>query len=95
MGDAFSMNPDTELHNFSTVPGLIAAQNGSEYAPLIDGVSGWASGSLSGGNIKGTVGALQGLKKGEKIIDNTSKVVDGISDANGLIQGVIDPKTDK
>jgi RHS repeat-associated protein len=88
MGDAFSMNPDTELHNFSTVPGLIAAQNGSEYAPLIDGISGYASGSLSGGNVKGTIQAVKEISQGKSIILNGASAIDATLDAKGVIDGV-------
>ena len=88
MGDAFSMNPDTELHNFSTVPGLIAAKNGSEYAPLIDGISGYASGSLSGGNVKGTIQAVKEISQGKKIIQNGASIIDATLDAKGVIDGV-------
>jgi hypothetical protein len=92
MADAFNTDPDTILHEYSTLPGLISAKNGSDYAPLIDGASGWATGSLSGGNVDGAIDALSGLAKGENVIQNTTTIVDTASDGTQLIQSIAEPK---
>lgn len=88
MADSFNEKPSDVLHNYSTVPGLIAGQNGSEYAPLIDGVSGWLPGSMSGGNVMGAWDNISGLAKGQNAINNGANLTDAVLDANGLIQGV-------
>jgi RHS repeat-associated protein len=88
MADSFNEKPSDVLHDYSTVPGLIAGQRGSEYAPLIDGVAGWIPGSMSGGNIKGGLDNLSGLAKGQNVINNGANLSDAVLDANGLIQGV-------
>jgi hypothetical protein len=87
MGDAFSMKPDKELHNNSTIPGLIAAKQGSEYAPLIDGISGFATGSLSGGNVKGTINAVKEIGQNKDRIINGANVIDATLDTKGVIDG--------
>ncbi len=87
ISDSFSEKPSDILHNYSTVPGLIAAQNGNQYAPFIDGAAGWASGSLSGGNIKGSIEAVGELKQGTNIISNSASLIDTSLDAKGVIDG--------
>lgn len=88
MADAFNSNPNEILQSYGTVPGQIAGQNGSPYAPLIDGVSGWIPGSMSGGNVMGTIDAFKQLNGGQKVLYNTGNIIDASLDAKGLIQGV-------
>ncbi|MDQ1166042.1 DUF6443 domain-containing protein [Flavobacterium sp. SORGH_AS_0622] len=88
MADSFNEKPSDVLHEYSTVPGLIAGEKGSSYAPLIDGVSGWIPGSMSGGNIMGAWDNISGLAKGQNAINNGANLTDAVMDANGLIQGV-------
>ena len=88
MADSFRSTPDKILHDYSTVPGLISAKNGSQYAPLIDGVSGWATGSLSGGNVKGTLEAFGEINQKKDVILNTANIIDATLDAKGAIEGI-------
>ena len=39
--DSFNDRPDPILHDYSTILGLIAGQQGSKYAPMIDFTSAW------------------------------------------------------
>lgn len=88
MADSFNEKPSDVLHEYSTVPGLIAGQAGYKYAPFIDGVSGWVPGSMSGGNVMGALDNISGLAKGQNVINNGANLTDAVLDANGLIQGV-------
>ncbi|MBF4507804.1 hypothetical protein IRZ83_14100 [Flavobacterium sp. JLP] len=88
MADSFSEKPSDVLHNYSTIPGLMAGQSGSEYAPLIEGVAGWLPGSMSGGNLRGGWDNFSGLAKGHDPVNNAANLTDAILDGNGLIQGV-------
>ena len=92
IADSFNTAPNMALQDSSTLPGVIAATNGCEYAPLIDGVSGWATGSLSGGNIAGAIDAAKGIGQGQNVLYNTSSIIDTASDANGLYNGITKPK---
>lgn len=89
MTDSFNEKPSDVLHKYSTVRGLIAGQRGIDYASLIDGVSGWIPGSMSGGNILGAWKNINGLAKGQNAIDNAANLTDAVLDANGVIQGGI------
>ena len=88
MADSFKSKPSDVLHDFSTVPGLIAGQNGSKYAPLIDGVSSWAPGSLTGGNVMGSIDAFKKINQGEKALFNGASIIDASLDASSLKQGL-------
>ncbi|WP_281232419.1 DUF6443 domain-containing protein [Flavobacterium gelatinilyticum] len=74
MADSFNDKPNSVLHNFSSVPGLIAGQNGSEYAPLIDVASVWATGSINSpnllGNYNGLISSAKNLSQGQNMLYN-------------------------
>jgi RHS repeat-associated protein len=90
MANAFERKPSDVLNNYGTVPGMIAGQRGSQYAPLIEGVSSWAPGSMSGGNIMGTIDAFQKINRGEKVLYNTAGIIDASLDAQSYGSGLND-----
>ena len=96
MLNAFQTNVDGDLHKFSTLPGLGAARAGNQYAPLIDGVSGWATGSITHptmfGNTLGTIDAGKGFLNGQQTFMNGASLFDTYSDGKGLIDGIKEPK---
>jgi RHS repeat-associated protein len=96
MLNAFQTNVDGDLQSFSTLPGLGAARAGCQYAPLIDGISGWATGSISHpslfGNTLGTRDACEGLRDGQEIFMNSFQLLDTYFDGKGLRDGVKEPK---
>jgi hypothetical protein len=92
MADSFSDKPYSLLHQYSTIPGLIAGQNGSPIAPYVEGVSGFIPGTLSGSNTRGMLDALNPsnystLKKGTL---TTLGAFDAYNDTKGLMQGTLD-----
>ena len=96
MLNAFQTNVDSDLQKFSTLPGLAAARAGSQYAPLIDGVSNWATGSLNSvnlmGNTQGFMKAGNGLLNGQNIFGNTISIYGTYDAGKGLINGIQEPK---
>lgn len=96
MINAFQRNVDSDLQNFSTLPGLGAARAGNQYAPLIDGVAGWATGSITHpsmfGNTLGTIDAGKGFLNGQQTFMNGASLFDTYSDGKGLMDGIKEPK---
>lgn len=96
MINAFQRNVDRDLQSFSTLPGLGAARAGNPNAPLIDGVAGWATGSIthpSGfGNLIGGYRSYKEIKAGSNVIENGASLYDGYSDFQGLKEGYKNPK---
>ncbi len=96
MLNAFQTNVDSDLQKFSTLPGLAAARSGSQYAPLIDGVSNWATGSVNSvnlmGNTQGLMKAGNGLLNGQNVLENTISIYGTYDAGKGLINGIEKPK---
>lgn len=103
MRDSF-YNENPLIHTVSTGPGYISAVNNRQYRPLVDGVTGFITGILSGpkiissGNIVGTIHSIRDLKlakTGGSAFYESLKIYDGVMDTNGLIQDTISPYTNK
>jgi hypothetical protein len=76
--------------------GLGAARAGNPNAPLIDGIAGWATGSITHpsmfGNSFGALDAGSGFLRGENTIMNGAQLFDTYSDGKGAIDGIKEPK---
>ncbi len=94
MADSFNEKPSDVLHDYSTVPGLIAGQKGSEYAPYIEGFSAFIPGTLSGSNTKGFLDAMNPANYSTlgKTTNTVLGAVDAAMDTNSLWQGIVDTK---
>ncbi|BFP42650.1 hypothetical protein FGF1_34950 [Flavobacteriaceae bacterium GF1] len=79
--DAFANDGANEpLHKSSSLAGLVAHQNGSENAEMIDALGQFAPGMLSGGNLS-TI-----AKMSDVTLFNTIQGVDAIQDTYGVIE---------
>lgn len=78
MADSFNDRPNEILHNYSTVPGLIAGQQGSKYSPMIDFTSAWITGSVNSryflGNTSGQIDSGRGLYYGRNVLYNGASI---------------------
>ena len=96
MLNAFQTNVDGDLQKFSTLPGLAAARSGNQYAPLIDGVSSWVTGSLTApymlGNTKGFIDSVNGLNQGNNVLFNAASIYGTYDSAKCLQEGISEPK---
>jgi RHS repeat-associated protein len=91
MINAFHRNVDRDLQSFSTLLGLGAARAGNQYAPVIDGIAGWATGSITHPSLLGNrTGALEALDK--QTIRNAATLLDTYSDGKGFYDGIREPK---
>lgn len=98
MLNAFQSNVDQDLQHFSTLPGLGAARSGNQYAPLIDGVSTWATGSFNSpfmmGNSAEFLKSGSQLLSGQNVFKNALSVYGTYDAAKALNAGVSEPKKD-
>ncbi|WP_288984319.1 hypothetical protein [uncultured Flavobacterium sp.] len=94
MADSFSSQPNDVLHNYNTVPGLIAGQNNNEYAPYIEGVSGFLPGTFSGSNTKSFIELTNPCNFSTlgKATNTTLGGVDAYMDTQSLYNGTIETK---
>ncbi|QSW87036.1 VCBS repeat-containing protein [Flavobacterium endoglycinae] len=86
MADSFNERPNEILHNYSTVPGLIAGQRGSKYATMIDFTSAWITGSVNSryflGNTSGLLDSGRGLYYGRNVLYNGISIYSTTSTIN-------------
>ncbi|MNG23219.1 hypothetical protein D3C84_1078000 [compost metagenome] len=86
MADSFNEKPSEVLHNYSTVPGLIAGQRGSKYAPMIDFTSAWITGSMNSSNLLGNYNGFRSsvnqIYRGERLLYNGTSIYSTYSTVN-------------
>jgi len=95
MLNSFLTNVDPALQSSSNLPGLAAAKNGNQYAPLIDAISGWATGSITNpyliGNTDVAFDAIKDLRQDKNVILNGAALYDTYSEGKGAVEAIVQP----
>ena len=79
IANSFQKNVDGDLQNFNTLPGLAAARSGNPNATYIDGVAGFATGTITGGNFRSMLDAVQPNASSSAILGGVDSYMDSKS----------------
>lgn len=79
IANSFQKNVDGDLQNFNTLPGLAAARSGNPNAAYIDGVAGFATGTITGGNFRSMLDAVQPNASPSAILGGVDSYMDSKS----------------
>jgi RHS repeat-associated protein len=86
ISDGFANNkPNPILQSSNSIPGLVAYNSGSKYAPFIDAAGGFIPGSLSGGNFKGLAEAGIGVYKSTKNADLGNTILNSLQATDAIL----------
>lgn len=96
ISDALTNNSgNINLQNSNTIPGLIANQNDSSFAPLIDGVGAFLPGTLTGGNLNAiwqTPNSIANSTTTGQVAFNAASGIDAVLDTQSVINAGLSPQ---